>query len=66
MLPNGKKWTTSGWFFIPDPPILSGTTIFVPTLLEQKTDSWPIIRDVITIVSTSAIVILTVINLTKK
>jgi protein involved in polysaccharide export with SLBB domain len=66
MLPNGKKWTTSGWFFIPDPPILSGTTIFVPTLLEQKTDSWPIIRDVITVVSTSAIVILTVINLTKK
>jgi protein involved in polysaccharide export with SLBB domain len=66
VLPNGKKWSTSGWFFIPDPPILSGTTIFVPTYFEQKTDAWPVIRDVITVISTTIIVILTVVTLTKK
>jgi protein involved in polysaccharide export with SLBB domain len=64
--PNGKKWSASGWFFIPDPPIISGTTIFVPTYLEQKTDAWPIIRDVITVISTTVIVLLTVYTLTKK
>jgi protein involved in polysaccharide export with SLBB domain len=64
--PNGKKWASSGWFFIPDPPIISGTTIFVPTYLEQKTDVWPIIRDVITVISTTVIVLLTVYTLTKK
>jgi protein involved in polysaccharide export with SLBB domain len=66
VLPNGKTWSTSGWFFIPDPPILSGTTIFVPTYIEQKTDSWPVIRDIITVVSTTVIVILTVLSLTKR
>jgi protein involved in polysaccharide export with SLBB domain len=66
ILPNGKKWSTSGWFFIPDPPILSGTTIFVPTYLEQKAEAWPVIRDIITVISTTVIVILTVYTLTKK
>ena len=66
ILPNGKKWSTSGWFFIPDPPILSGTTIFVPTYFEQKTEAWPVIRDIITVISTTAIVILTVLSLTKR
>jgi len=66
ILPNGKKWSTSGWFFIPDPPITSGSTIFIPTFFEEKTDSWPVIRDVFTVISTTTIVILTVINLTKK
>ena len=66
ILPNGKTWSTSGWFFIPNPPILSGTTIFVPTYFEQKTDAWPIIRDIITVVSTATIVILTVLSLTKR
>jgi protein involved in polysaccharide export with SLBB domain len=66
VLPNGRTWSHSGWFFIPDPPILSGTTVFVPTYIQQKTDAWPVIRDIITVVSTTAVVILTVINLTKK
>ena len=66
ILPNGKTWSTSGWFFLPDPPILSGTTIFVPTYLEQKTEAWPVIRDIITVISTTVIVILTVYTLTKK
>jgi protein involved in polysaccharide export with SLBB domain len=66
ILPNGKTWSTSGWFFISDPPILSGTTIFVPTYFEQKTETWPVIRDIITVISTTIIVLLTVFTLTKK
>lgn len=66
ILPNGKKWAASGFFLISDPPILSGSTIFVPTYLEQKTDAWPVIRDLITVISTTVIVILTVYTLTKK
>jgi protein involved in polysaccharide export with SLBB domain len=66
ILPNGKTWSRSGWFFMPDPPILSGSTIFVPTYMEQKSDAWPVIRDIITVISTTTVVILTVINLTKK
>src|ERR1035437_3110102 len=66
ILPNGKTWSTSGWFFIPNPPILSGTTIFFPTYFEQKTHAWPRIRDIITVVSTATIVILTVLSLTKR
>ncbi len=63
--PNGKKWSSSGWFFIPNPEILSGTTILVPSMIESDSDSWPIIRDIITVVSSAAVVILTVTNLTK-
>jgi protein involved in polysaccharide export with SLBB domain len=63
--PNGKKWNSSGWFFIPNEEILSGSTIIVPSLIESTTDSWPVIRDVITVVSTAAVLILTVTNLTK-
>jgi protein involved in polysaccharide export with SLBB domain len=66
ILPNGKKWSTSGLFFIPDSPIYSGTTIFVPTYREMKTDAWPVIRDIITVISTTTIVILSVLSITKK
>ena len=66
ILPNGRKWSPSGWFLLSDPPILSGTTIFVPTYLEQKTDAWPVIRDVITIITSTVVVLITVISLTKK
>jgi len=63
--PNGKKWTSSGWFFISDPEILSGTTILVPSMIESDSDSWPVIRDVVSVVTTAAVLILTVTNLTK-
>jgi len=63
--PNGKKWYTSGWFFIPNPEILSGSTVLVPSMIESDSDAWPIIRDVVTVVSTAAVLILTVMNLTK-
>ncbi len=63
--PNGKKWSTSGWFFIPNPEIKSGSTIFVPGKMPSNTNAWPVIRDVVSVLSTSAVLILTVINLTK-
>ncbi|OGU75976.1 MAG: hypothetical protein A2V93_11095 [Ignavibacteria bacterium RBG_16_34_14] len=63
--PNGKKWSSSGWFFIPNSEILSGTTILIPSMIESDSDSWPIIRDIVTVVSSAAVVILTVTNLTK-
>ncbi len=65
ILPNGRKWEPSGWFFIPDPEILSGSTILVPTIYEIKKDAWPIIRDTFSIISSATIIILTVYNLTR-
>ncbi len=66
ILPNGKKWESSGWFFIPNADIASGSTIFVPShIIEASTNVWPYIRDIFTMVSSAAVLILTVHNLTK-
>ena len=65
ILPNGKKWNPSSWFFIPDPDILSGSTIIVPTLIESESNFWPIVRDMAAVVTSTAILILTVNSLTK-
>jgi len=65
MLPNGKKWSRSGWFFIPDSNIESGATIIVPAEIDTPSDAWPIIRDIVTIVTASAILILTIQNLSN-
>ena len=65
ILPNGKKWNPSSWFFIPNPEILSGSTIIVPTLIESESKFWPIVRDMAAVVTSTAILILTVNNLTK-
>lgn len=61
ILPNGKKWESSGWFFIPNAEILSGTTIFIPSrIINQNSDTWPLIRDIITVVSSAAVLALTI------
>jgi protein involved in polysaccharide export with SLBB domain len=65
ILPNGKKWNPSSWFFISDPEILSGSTIIVPTLIETESKFWPIVRDMAAVVTSTAVLILTVNNLTK-
>ena len=65
ILPNGKKWNPSSWFFIPNPEILSGSTIIVPTLLPSESQFWPVVRDVAAVVTSTAVLILTVNNLTK-
>jgi protein involved in polysaccharide export with SLBB domain len=59
--PNGQKWYPSGWFFIPDPKILAGSVIYVPSEIKTPgTDVWPVIRDIITVVSSTAVLILTI------
>ena len=65
MLPNGKKWDSSGWFFIPDPEIESGTTIIVPTKIITPSEAWPYIRDIVTVVTSAAVLVLTIQNLRK-
>jgi|YelNatPaOPRAMG01_1025707.scaffolds.fasta_scaffold00456_34 protein involved in polysaccharide export with SLBB domain len=65
ILPNGKKWSSSGWFFIPNPEILSGSTIFVPTHVSKPVDVWPTIRDIVTVLSSALIAIISVKALTK-
>jgi protein involved in polysaccharide export with SLBB domain len=65
ILPNGKKWEPSGWFFIPNPEILAGATIIVPSVLPASSDFWPIVRDVAAFVTSTAVLILTVKSLSK-
>jgi protein involved in polysaccharide export with SLBB domain len=65
ILPNGKKWNPSGWFFIPSSDILAGSTIIVPQKLETASTFWPALRDVISIVSTAAVLVLTAKTLSK-
>ena len=65
ILPNGRKWEPGSWFFGSDPEILSGSTIIVPTIYEVDTSVWPIIRDTFTIISSIAIIILTVQSLAR-
>ncbi len=61
LLPNGAKWYPSGWFFIPDPSILAGSIIYVPSQYRMPgADVWPVIRDIITVVSSTAVLILTI------
>ncbi len=65
ILPNGRKWEPSGFFLVPDPEILPGSVVLVPTIYEIKKDAWPIIRDTFSIISSATIIILTVYNLTR-
>ena len=61
ILPNGSKWEPSGFFLIPSKEILSGSTIYVPSYIKQPSaDVWPLIRDVITVVSSTAVLILSI------
>jgi len=63
--PNGKKWNSSGWFFVPDDEIKAGALIFVPAHVNKSSDAWATIRDIFSITSTAAIVILTAKTLLK-
>jgi protein involved in polysaccharide export with SLBB domain len=63
--PNGKKWEKGSWPFGHSDEILSGATIIVPTKVETHTDAWPTIRDILTVVSSTAVLVLTIKNLNK-
>lgn len=49
-LPTGKKWESS-WFILPDPDILPGTTVYVPKKIEKPDTTWPLVRDIVTTLS---------------
>lgn len=63
--PNGSKWHHSGWFFIPDDDINSGATVFVPLRINKPTDVWPVIRDIVSVTASAAVLIISVKNLSK-
>ncbi|HEX2983004.1 MAG TPA: SLBB domain-containing protein [Ignavibacteriales bacterium] len=63
MLPNGSKWRDSGWFFLPDDEILSGSVIIVPTIFKGDTNYWATVRDIVSVISSAAVLILTIQNI---
>lgn len=63
--PNGRKWERSGFFLIPDPEIVSGSTVIVPTEVQYESDTWPVIRDIFAVLSSTAVVIISIVNLSN-
>jgi polysaccharide export outer membrane protein len=63
-LPNGRKWQR-GWFILPDPDILGGSTIFVPKKIEKEDKTLPVLRDWATIMASIAAITIGIIQITK-
>ena len=63
-LPGGKKWEP-GWFIIPDPDILPGSTIFVPHKVEKEDKTLPVLRDMATILASLAAITIAIVQVTK-
>lgn len=45
ILPNKQKWESSGFFLIPDPEILSGSTIMVPFKMKEPSTTLQTLRE---------------------
>jgi protein involved in polysaccharide export with SLBB domain len=59
ILPNRQKWEESGFFLVPDPEILSGSTIIVPFQMKERTMTLQILREWASIsLSTASVAIL--------
>ncbi len=63
-LPNGRKWER-GWFILPDPDILPGSTIYVPKKIEKENKTLPLIRDWSTILLSIATMMVAIVQITK-
>jgi protein involved in polysaccharide export with SLBB domain len=63
-LPNGRKWE-EGWFIFPNPDILGGSMIFVPTKIEKENKTLPVLRDWATITLSLAAIIIGIVQITK-
>lgn len=63
-LPNGRKWE-KGWFLLPDPDILGGSTIFIPKKIEKEDKTLPVMRDWATIMASMAAIIIAIVQITK-
>jgi protein involved in polysaccharide export with SLBB domain len=64
MLPGGKKWESGGLFRSAD-EILSGSKIFVPMEIKVERSNWEYARDITAIVTSGAVLILTIQNISK-
>jgi protein involved in polysaccharide export with SLBB domain len=65
ILPNGKKWEPSGFFLIPDPEILSGSTIIVPFKKMEKQETLPYIKELASILASSVTFVYIVWQITR-
>jgi protein involved in polysaccharide export with SLBB domain len=63
-LPNGRKWEKS-WFLFPNPDILGGSTVFVPTKIEKEDKTLPVMRDWATIMVSLATMMIAIVQVTK-
>ena len=63
-LPNGRKWE-SRWGFLPDPDILAGSTVFVPTKIEREDKTWQYIGNIATTIASLAAITVAIVQITK-
>jgi polysaccharide export outer membrane protein len=65
LLPGGKKWEPSGWFFIPDDEVLPGSTVYVPRKRPQEDKTLPILMNTLAIIASIAAITVSVVTVSK-
>lgn len=63
-LPGGKKWESSTWPF-PDPEILPGSLVYVPTKIEREDKTLPILTAWATVMASLAAITVAIVQVTK-
>lgn len=63
-LPNGTRWQ-EGWWFLPDPEILPGSTVYMPRRIEREDKTLPLVRDTAAILASLAALAVAIIQVTK-
>jgi polysaccharide biosynthesis/export protein len=64
-LPNGQMWEPSGWFFVPNDEILSGSVINVPRKEPRDGRALEIMRDWTMLMASTAAIIVGIIQITR-
>ncbi len=64
-LPSGRIWDSSGWFFIPNDDILSGSIISVPEKPPKEGRAMEILRDWTTLMASTAAIIVGIVQITR-
>lgn len=64
-LPNGRTWESSGWFFIPNDDLLSGSIINVPEKEPKEGRAMEILRDWTTLMASTAAIIVGIVQITR-
>jgi polysaccharide biosynthesis/export protein len=65
LLPGGKKWEPSGWFFITDDEVLPGSTIYVPRKMPHEDKTLPILMNTLAILASIAAITVSVVTISK-